>query len=744
MKTEKNKKMKVGFLQKWHINTISTVLLMTLMLVYLAVTVRSSAQLAEQTDIISTHPFEVVISAGDVKLYISEMSIRTGRLHLHWNDDDIKLASEALDKLYVSLKDPLLKLHELYLGKKSDIDELEKTIVLLKEEQQTFLEYVTSLDADSESGNIEDYDQKNLQPLYTQIINEAENIIASAQEKKIGYGKKSESLRKSTLIGSAILIALMIAVHLISQYLLWIQKKELIYRNRLFDSLSQSIDDTFIIRDVRTAEISYCALNMERVLGFAIDNVETIYQGLKKEDAEEIKCSINSPDFVFPYEKVVEFRKQNGDVLWLSIRIYLTDKLKTPQFITVFSDRTKEVLARQTLLDAMDNAERANMAKSEFLSRMSHEIRTPLNAITGMTAIASASVHDPAKLKDCFDKINLSSRHLMQLINDVLDMSKIESNKVVLQNEPFDFIQVLGNFIATVDSQAKAKGIIFDYETVGFGEQAIFIGDSLRLTQILLNLSSNAVKFTDTGGRIRLEVRKYLEKAKIVVIRFRISDTGIGMDEDAVNRIFKPFEQADASIAGRYGGSGLGMSITQNLVMLMNGKIQVESRLGVGTTFQVDLPFNKSRENQLDEKIPVYGGAAEGSKVRLDGLKILLAEDNELNREIAKTLLEMNGAVVDCAKDGQEAAEIFEASETGAYDAVLMDIQMPRMNGYEAARRIRGSSHPQAGEIPIIAVTANAFSDDITAARAAGMDGHVSKPLDLEQLLNMLSSVCKE
>jgi len=294
-----------------------------------------------------------------------------------------------------------------------------------------------------------------------------------------------------------------------------------------------------------------------------------------------------------PFERLVEYKKPNREICWMLIRVYRVDDLNTPQLITVFSDRTEEVRSRQALQEAMLTAERANMAKSEFLSRMSHEIRTPLNAIIGMTTIAAASIGDPARVEDCLSKITFSSKHLLLLINDVLDMSKIESSKMALQNEPFDIFEIINGFVSTVYARTKEKGIVFSETMEGFGEDTVFIGDSLRLNQILLNLSSNAVKFTAPGGKICLKVSLHRNGDTTDVLRFILSDTGIGMTKDAVERIFKPFEQADASIAKRFGGTGLGMSITRNLVTLMGGQIQVESEPGVGTTFIVDLPFKK-------------------------------------------------------------------------------------------------------------------------------------------------------
>ena len=851
------------------LSVISTGILILLMLCYLVMTVNNSARLAAQTEIISDHPFEVVISAGEVKLYVSEMNLRTGRLTRHFSADDVDFARANLEVLDRSLDAPVAQIEELYLGDAADVRALEDTLAILRTEQAEYLGFCARPDTTAEE--IEAYAQKHLQPLYDQVFQQTEEMISSAQARKVGYGEAAETLRRSNLIASLVLMGLMVAVLLVSQVVLHRQRKELGYRSKLFDSLSLSIDDAFIIRDAKTNVINYRGLNLERILGIRMADVETLYRGLSEEDAIDFREQLSDPQFPSPLEKLVEYTKPNREKRWMLIRVYRVEDLETPQLITVFSDRAEEVQSRQVLQDAMLTAERANMAKSDFLSRMSHEIRTPLNAIIGMTTIAAASIRDPARVEDCLSKITFSSKHLLMLINDVLDMSKIESSKMTLQNEPFDIFEIVNGFVSTVYAQAKGKGIEFSETMEGFGEDTVFIGDSLRLNQILLNLSSNAVKFTAPGGVIRLNVSRHKSGNTTDVLRFILSDTGIGMTAEALGRIFQPFEQADASIAKRFGGTGLGMSITKNLVTLMGGQIQVESEPGVGTTCIVDLPFQKGKESCLPEpdfaqqglqalivddeqlvceqtaillekikidaewrlsgaegvervkeahrggrdidlclidwKMPDMDGVEVTRRIRrevgndvpivmisaydiseveeearaagvngflpkplyrasvytaiktalehkgettdtweqkspgklLEGFCLLMAEDNALNQEIAATLLRMNGAEVNCVADGQQALDAFLASKPGDYDAILMDVQMPVMDGHEATRRIRASNHPLAHTIPIIATTANAFSGDISAALAAGMDAHVSKPLDVAQLCKTLS-----
>ena len=851
------------------LSIISTAILTLLMLCYLAMNISNSSKLAAQTEIISNHPFEVVISTSDVKLYVSEMSLRTGRLTRHFSADDVEFARVNLEELDRSLGVPMSQIEQLYLGDAKDVQALKDTLALLRVEQADYLDFCARPDTVAEE--IEACAQEHLAPLYDKAFQQTEWIISIAQARKVGYGEASEALRRSNLTASIVLMGLMMVVLLVSQYALHRQRKELVYRSKLFDSLSQSIDDAFIIRDAKTDVINYRGLNLERILGIQMADVGALYRGLNEEDAKYFREQLGDPQFPSPLEKLVEYTKPNQEKGWMLIRVYRVEDLTSPQLITVFSDRSEEVRARQVLQEAMLTAERANMAKSDFLSRMSHEIRTPLNAIIGMTTIAAASIKDPARVEDCLSKITFSSKHLLMLINDVLDMSKIESSKMVLQSEPFDIFELVNGFVSTVYAQAKAKEIEFAETMEGFGEDTVFIGDSLRLNQILLNLSSNAVKFTAPGGSIRLNVSRHKSGNTTDILRFILSDTGIGMTQEAVGRIFQPFEQADASIAKRFGGTGLGMSITKNLVVLMGGQIQIESEPGVGTTCIVDLPFQKGTESSVPEpdfaqqglralivddeqqvceqtaillekikidaewrlsgaegvervkethregwdidlclidwKMPDMDGIEVTRRVRrevgsdvpivmisaydiseveeearaagvngflpkplyrssvyaaikaalehkgqlagieeqkpagksLEGFRLLVAEDNALNLEIAAMLLRMNGADVDCVEDGQQALDAFLTSKPGDYDAILMDVQMPVMDGHEAARRIRASSHPLALDIPIIATTANAFSDDISAALAAGMDAHVSKPLDVAQLCKTLS-----
>jgi two-component system, sensor histidine kinase and response regulator len=523
---------------------------------------------------------------------------------------------------------------------------------------------------------------------------------------------------------------------------------------------------------------------------------------------------------------------------------------------------------QKILQDALLVAQKANDAKRDFLSRMSHEIRTPMNAIIGMSAVAFNYLDDKKRTADYLSKITFSSKHLLMLLNDVLDMSKIENGKLNIRQELFDLKNLVTSLADINYGIATAKGLAFEIVISGFKDE-LLLGDSMRVNQILLNLLSNAIKFTPKGGSVRLEIRMLRSASDKIWLRFIVKDSGIGMKKEFLEHLYEPFEQADNGIARKYGGTGLGMAITKNLVAIMDGTIEVESQEGAGTTFMVDLPFGVSKVDKKTaaemeemrvlvvdddndtcehaavllkgmgvnvdwalngfeaiEKVrsaceddgrcydvcfidwcmpeldgietarrmrryvgpdvliiiisaydwsgieeqakaagvnafiakpffasnlyntlltvsrkPELGFSAVGNKETYDfgGKKVLLVEDNELNMEIASELLKFVNLQVEHAENGKVAVDIFRNSKEKEYALIFMDIQMPLMNGYDAARCIRSSEHPAARTIPIIAMTANAFNDDVQAAFDAGMNGHLAKPIDVEVLYKTIA-----
>ncbi len=524
----------------------------------------------------------------------------------------------------------------------------------------------------------------------------------------------------------------------------------------------------------------------------------------------------------------------------------------------------------EQLAEAVKRADMASQAKSLFLARMSHEIRTPMNAIVGLTTIAKSHKDSGEKMEEYLNKIMSASKVLLGIINDILDMSAIENEKLKIASTPFDFKQLLTGISTMYYGQCKEKGVKFDLILSGVSEETL-VGDALRTNQILLNIMSNAFKFTPPGGSIRFLATQTLIQDGTVYIRFKITDTGIGMTEGMKERLFQPFEQESAMTAMKHGGSGLGMSITKSLVDMMQGKIEVESQKDAGTTFTVDLPFGlpdesvgekeevknicalvvdddadareytssilkrlcishdtassgeeameklvlehekgrgydvcfidwvmagmdgiavtrKIRElfdedtiiiivsaydlSEVEEEAreagadmfitkPMFqstvvdllmtlsGGIYKSQTVEPDkydftGYRVLVAEDNAMNIEIVIDLLGLVKMEVDCAENGKEAVEMFEKSKPGTYAAVLLDIQMPVMDGHEASRAIRAGNHPEAKTIPIYAITANAFTEDVSAALAAGMNGYIAKPIDNGLLCSTLAKHCEK
>lgn len=443
-------------------------------------------------------------------------------------------------------------------------------------------------------------------------------------------------------------------------------------------------------------------------------------------------------------EIAMEFRqgRPDGSYHWASVMcIRIDNPLNEDLLLYLFGrniDHQKEM--EQSIKDALNAAERASEAKSDFLSRMSHEIRTPMNAIIGMTEIAKKAVDKPESISNYLNKVDISAKYLLSLINNILDMSRIESNKVVIEKKEFRMQELLDNIHNMIGPQAKNKKINFFIEQKS-NFDCTYLGDSLRINQILINLLSNAIKFTDADGTVSLTVKENRREGRDSYVCFTVSDTGAGMSEDFMRVMYKPFEQENSNSAQGMAGTGLGLSITKNLIALMDGHIKCKSKRGEGTTFIVEIKMDvvdKQESLWITEEMIQKNVEKSHKKNLLVGKRILLAEDNELNQEIAVAMLEMQHIEVDCVGNGELAIQKFLEMGSFYYDMVLMDIRMPVKNGLDATADIRAIRGKYAEEIPILAMSANAFAEDKAKAFANGMTDYIVKPIDIDVLEEML------
>lgn len=440
----------------------------------------------------------------------------------------------------------------------------------------------------------------------------------------------------------------------------------------------------------------------------------------KEKNSEKRKVLWQPVFYIVPFFVGIFLQCFFNTIPWANTALTIT-------ILLIFINNQQRLLQKKT-----QDAEAAIRAKSEFLSHMSHDIRTPINGMMGMLDIAQAHLNNPEKMDLCLSKMRGAADQLLSLINDVLDMSKIETGSIQLVEEPFDMIRLLNGTLAVQEIIASEKSLTIEQDIEGAIEHPCVCGSPNYVRSILVNIISNAIKYTNPGGDIFVSARELSCDGEYVKFEFIVSDTGIGMSEEFAEHIFEPFTQEHAENRSSYQGTGLGMSIVKNLINKMKGTITFETKQGEGTTFTITLPV------KLDT-VCFEETETEEEETSIEGMKILLVEDNDLNLEVAQYILEDAGAEIIVARNGLESVELFEQSESDSFDVILMDVMMPVMDGLTATKRIRKLKRKDARTVPVIAMTADVFNEDIIAAKEAGMNEHIAKPLDFDKLIHTLA-----
>ena len=836
---------------------------------YVAFVVVVMYRMGESTATLYEHPYMVSREAREMKARIYEMR-NTFPTMLATPDLAPEKFEEILNRQEKAQNDSMARIKTLYLGDKDDLSALEGALHDFRQSRRRAVQVAAGAGL-ATFDEVNAYYKREVLPYLDTLDSVLDRFGKSADLRGAAILADMDRTRIFSILVTLLMGGLIIWLIAFTNRLERKKNKEIAYREKLFNLLAENIDEVFFI--ARSKEnFEYISSNSKRIIGLDSNELyrdnNTLYSLLPPDVGGWLRAVFSDGSLRGPVERDVALAESGRQFKIRVYPVYQDGALE--RYITVLADQTDAIGYQRTLSDALESARNANVAKSNFLSHMSHEIRTPMNAIIGMTTIAMSRLDDRARLEDCLGKIAQSSRHLLGLINDVLDMSKIEGGRLSIAHEPFNFRLSLQGIVNLIQPQIQEQGQNFEVSLSEVDEEELN-GDAMRLNQILINLLSNAVKFTPRGGSIRLDIRQVHKNRNNVRFRFIIRDTGIGMSEEFISRLYMPFEQATASTASKFGGTGLGMAITKNLVSLLGGMISVKSEEGRGTEFTVELPFGlsgrqTSRELSaldplkvlvvdddpgtcehaslllgrmglrarwvltgkeavdiilrarecgddydvclIDWQMPDMDGVETARRIRREvgpdtliiiissydwspiereareagvnafinkpffastlhdtllsitrhapakaevsvpnrreydfsGRRVLLVEDNEFNREVAKEFLEMTGAAVECAGDGREALEKFTSSEPGHYALILMDVQMPVMSGYEATRAIRASDHAEAETIHILAMTANAFSEDIAAAAAAGMNGHLAKPIDVAALYRLIAS----
>ena len=626
-----------------------------------------------------------------------------------------------------------------------DMQDIHNLFALLEKSERLTDEEITALQADFLAGNsgsiVFDVDGSSYYLVYEPANFQNWTVLGIVPTDVVNSSmNKLQSTTMLVVSGIAIALAVMLLLLVIQQNRQKLRRKdnELLARDELFSKLSINVDDVFLMMDANDLRVEYVSPNIEKLVGISeqqvLDDIREIEHLIRTDESVHILDQLST---ILPGEQREWDREyihqKTGEELWFRVVVFCTDIQGEKKYILDLSDRTKDKKINQRLEDAFHTAENANRAKTTFLNNMSHDIRTPMNAIIGFTNIAMKHEPEP-EVRGCLEKIRESSDHLLTLINDVLDISRIESGKIKFAPIGVDIVEVADTVLSIMYGFLSNRNITF-HTHLAIPETRYVLADAVRIREVLVNILGNAVKFTDDGGSITF-TSDYLPGAddRHMIVRYRVTDTGVGMTKEFVKHIFDEFSQEESSARTHYKGSGLGMAISKRYVDLMDGNISVESEKGKGSTFTVELPL------ELTEADKVQKQASPGDSTDLAGVKILMAEDNDLNAEIAMVQLEELGIHITRASDGKEALKIFASNQPGTFDIILMDIMMPKMNGYEATKAIRAlQNRPDARTIPIIALTANAFAEDVQASLDAGMNDHLSKPIVIDEVVKTIA-----
>lgn len=524
------------------------------------------------------------------------------------------------------------------------------------------------------------------------------------------------------------------------------EKRQIMGEEQFNQMISDSLFQVYIL--VREKELLpvYISDNIEKVLGLDKEDVMTdlsvLWWMVDEEEKSRLTELWKAWDRKAPFvADCVSFHFKTGEKQYLLLRV---EKGREDGYYTILIQNINEQKKVEfALREQLEKEREENKAKTEFLSRMSHEIRTPMNGILGVLELAKIDIDQKDKVEEYLDKVNNLSQFLLGLINDILDLSRIENGKTELLCEPFDLFAMAEKIRSMFQPTIMEKGIRFQVDMEDFDVHWVR-GDEMRLKQVIINFLSNAVKFTDPGGEIRVTFRQMQRIEDSLRLMIQVRDTGKGIEHEFLNSIFKPFEQEDNKIAKKYGGSGLGMAISDNIVRLMGGQIIIDSEVGKGSDFTVFLSLPVAEEAAVEGQAPDNGQSRRLPEDVLEeylaGIHVILAEDNDINAKISVKLLEKDGMIVNRVLNGREAVEAFADSPEGYYDIILMDIQMPELNGWDATKQIRAMKREDAKKVPIYALSANAFVEDKRYSMEVGMNAHISKPIDFKKLREMIGA----